>query len=360
MFYRIIIFLLVLSQVPLSGQENYRLRLLVWEGYAPKEEVTKFESYIYEKYKRTVTLEVSYADEVDEMFSAIENKSADIISPAHSYAKAEKYNFIQKGFVLPLNVDVISNFESLIPALKNADYLTHDWKLYAIPISHGPYGLIYNKDYFDVPPNSWNVLWDKQMKGKFSISSDQYEANIYITALAMGFSATDFTNLRKIKSPEFISKLRVLKENCGSFWKGVDTPNDFKDKKIGTSWGDSRHGLKKLGQDWFFAEPKEGVTGWVDSLYIGHSLKDKTFTKRVAEEWLNFCISKEFQKDVILRGIGNDPVNLDIIDSITENEIKKHHLDNPSYFKEKRILWPELSERNQNWYSHLWKNINDL
>ena len=147
---------------------------------------------------KKINIEVKYAEKISEMFEAIEKKEVDIISPAHSYAKSEKYQFIQKGIILPIEVKNIPNFNYLIPALKVADYTTHQWKLYAIPIAHGPYGLIYNKKYFDIPPDSWTILWDKKYGQKYSISIDQYEANIYITALSMGLFCSRLYKFKEI------------------------------------------------------------------------------------------------------------------------------------------------------------------
>lgn len=346
----------LLSLAPTFAEE-FVLKLLLWEGYAPEKQVHIFEKLMFKKHGKKIKVEVNNADSVKEMFDKIKNKQVDIISPAHCYAKSEKYQFVQKGFLLPYNLKNMPHFKDMIPALKSSEFVSHQWKVYAMPIAHGPYGLIYNTKYFDVAPNSWSILWDPRLKGKYSISEDQFEANIYITALAMGFDKKDFTNLKKIKTPLFKEKLNDLYHNAGGHWRGVDTVEDLKDKVIATSWGDSRHALKKIGQNWVFAEPKEGVTGWIDSLYLGHSLKDKPFMKLIAEEWVNYSISPEFQIDVMLRDIGNDPVNLSIINKITPKEIKAHHLDDPSYFLNNRINWPELSERNQNWFDHIWKKV---
>lgn len=73
-----IVLLLALFQTS-AFAERLELRLLVWEGYAPEAVVKKFEKEVREKYKKEVSLKVSYADEVDEMFDAIRDKKADII-----------------------------------------------------------------------------------------------------------------------------------------------------------------------------------------------------------------------------------------------------------------------------------------
>jgi len=102
------------------------------------------------------------------------------------------------------------------------------------------------------------------------------------------------------------------------------------------------------------ADPKEGTTGWVDGHAITYTLQDKPKHKRIAEEWINFTISDDFQLNAIIKGIGSAPVNISIKDKMSKQEIIDFHFDDPGYFSEKRILWPTLSTRQRNFIRSLW------
>ena len=331
-----------------------QLRILCWEGYAPVAFTTQFEVYIKQKYDIDVHLVVSNVSDPQEFFSQIRGKQVDLISPAHNIPRSERWRFIDAGLVLPIDLDNVPNYQHIIPALQYADYITEQDKVYGVPIVYGPYGLAYNTAYFEEAPDSWSVFWEPKYAGRYSISADYHEANIYITALASAFNPQQIFDFETLKqSPEVIERLEQLSKNASSFWVGVDKANELSGLALATAWGFSFPELRKKGQIWKFAQPKEGTTGWVDNWMIGYSLKDKPMMKRIAEEWINFSIGNEMQVNYV-RNIGQFPVNLSIAPELTEEEQKTYHLDEPDFFKNNLILWKVLPARYQNGFKLMW------
>lgn len=164
------------------------LKMLIWEGYAPPEQVKKFEAFIKKKYGKPVKLQISHkVSDVQDFYDAIRGRRTHIISPAHNIIKDMRFGYIRKKLIMPINPDNIPNYKNVLPTLQNAPYITDDKdKVYGVPLAHGPYGLAYNTAFFGQAPESWNVLWDPAYKGKYTISRDYYEANVYITALSEG------------------------------------------------------------------------------------------------------------------------------------------------------------------------------
>ncbi len=334
------------------GEET--LRLLVWEGYAPPEQVAQFEAFIKDKYKKTVKLKVDFISDPNDFFAAVRSKQADLISPTHNLFKDNRFNFIKKKLFLPVDLNNLPNYKNLIPALQKAEYATQGDAVYGVPFVHGPYGLAYNIKHLNAPI-TWDVFWDQKFSGKYSISSDYYECNIYITALALGMRGLQLHSAGAHASPEFKEKLKALVKNAHSLWKGVDKADDLAGLSLGAVWGFSLPELKKRGENWAVADPKEGTMGWVDNYAMGWSLKDKPFLKKVAEEWLNFIVSPEFQVQVVVRSLGSDPVNMTIKDKLTPEEVAKTHMDEPDYFQDNRILWPTLNNiRDRNHMKKIW------
>ncbi|WP_022667402.1 ABC transporter substrate-binding protein [Desulfospira joergensenii] len=183
-----------------------------------------------------------------------------------------------------------------------------------------------------------------------------YEANIYITALAMGYSVNELATAENLNNPKFKKKLRELAQNSSVMWEGIDTADILQNNSIAAVWGFSLPELAKRGQVWKIAEPKEGTMGWVDNFAIGWSLKNKPFLRKVAEEWLNFVISPDFQVEVTVRSLGSAPTNTHIQDRLTLEEIAMFHINDPDYFQNNRILWPTLKRtRDRNFMKHLWE-----
>lgn len=331
------------------------LRLLDWEGYAPPEQVKKFQALVKEEFEVDVTIKVTHVSAVDEFFKALKSKKADIIAPSHNLPKDPRYKLIQGKLTLPIDLNNVPNYKNIIPALQQAEYCTVNGKVYAIPMVYGPYGLAYNADKVTSAPDSWNILWEPKYAGQYTISKDYSEVNIFITALVMGIDRNKIGDFKAIQSSEFVAKLKKLMSNAKSMWVGVDGADDLQGLPLATAWGFSFPELKKRGENWKMASPKEGTTGWIDGWMLSHTLRNKPQLKRIAEEWLNFTLSPEFQVEVVVRGIGSAPVNLSIKDQLTPEEVKMYHVDDPDYFQKNLIPWPVLDNRSRTGFKLLTK-----
>jgi spermidine/putrescine transport system substrate-binding protein len=104
------------------------------------------------------------------------------------------------------------------------------------------------------------------------------------------------------------------------------------------------------------AEMKEGVTGWVDGYALTKNLAGKPKLKLIAEEWINFCISKKVQLEVVVKELGSSPVNISIANELTDEQLKLSHFEDLEYFKKQRILWPLLTRRQRNYFKNIWDN----
>jgi spermidine/putrescine-binding protein len=293
------------------------LRLLVWEGYTPEKYIADFEREIERRHGRRVKLAVSYAESPDDFFHSIRNQSVDLVTISHHTIKDERFHFIDKGLILPFEIKNIPDHRNIIPDLQKADFHFSNGKIYGIPVANGPYGLAYNTKSFQQAPQSWNVFWDPAFKNKYVIGAHEYIYNVNITALVMGYPRSQISSFDALNNIQFRKKLRQLAMNANSLWVGVDKPEDLMGMSIAASWGDSLSALKRRGEIWKMAVPKEGTIWWVDEYAMTLALKDKPFLKRVAEEWINRSLSPDFQIDHLIREVGIFPVITNIADNLT-------------------------------------------
>jgi spermidine/putrescine-binding protein len=345
-------FLILTCSISLAWSEE--LRILCWEGYATDQHTKKFKQYIKQKFQIDLEVSVTNVSDPQEFFDGIRGKEFDLISPAHNIPKSAHWTFIEQKLVLPINLRNVPNYQHIIPALKKADYITKDGLVYGVPIVYGHYGLAYNTEIIKQEPKSWDIFWDPKYAGQYAISADYHEANIYITALAMGYGKSDifeFSALRDNK--EFKQRLAMLASNAKSYWVGVDKEEDLKDLALATAWGFSFSELNKEGEKWKFASPKEGVTGWIDNWLIGYSLQNQPILKRIAEEWINYSIGPDMQVAYV-RDIRQFPVNLTIKKLLPEEDVEKFGLTNLNYFQENFIPWKILSIDDQYGFKSLW------
>jgi spermidine/putrescine-binding protein len=355
---KIIIVFAVLLCTPLSMAQNATplvLRILCWEGYAAPEYVAQFEAETRQKHAIELSIEVENVSDPADFFNKIRDKKVDIISPAHNIPKSERWPLIERGIVLPINLDNVPHYRDIIPELQHADYISVADQVYGVPIVYGPYGLMYNSAIIPEAPESWTVLWEAEYGGRYAISQDYFDANIYVTALSLGFDAQqifDYQLLRR--DPKVLLRLAQLVRHAQRFWVGVDSADDLQGLALATGWGFAIPELQKRGETWKMANPKEGTTGWVDNWMIGHSLKDRPVLKQIAEEWINFSLSPEIQAAYV-RNIAQHPVNFAAKKHLSASESLQFHLDDPSYFKNNLLLWKVLPIGDQNGFQMMWR-----
>jgi len=336
------------------ASDQHLLRLLVWEGYAPEEQRQEFKDFILAKYEVDLKLEVDYITTAEDGFEALRLQKADIVSPAHNRINDKRFRMIDLGLILPINLDHIPNYQDLNPSFKHLSHLVKNRKHYGLPFAWGPYGLVYNTKLFETPPSSWNTLWAAHFNNKLSIA-DYGEINIYITALALGYEINDIGNFEKLNNKLFRDKLGALVANAKSLWVGVDSADDLQNLTLASSWGFALPELKSRGELWSWAHPVEGVPGWIDNHVISHSLKDKPILKRIAEEWINYTISVEFQAKVLVEALGTHPVNQVTADLSTPEQKQAFYAESFDDAEASIMLMPELDRRTRNGMDILWK-----
>jgi spermidine/putrescine transport system substrate-binding protein len=329
------------------------LRLLVWEGYAPETQREKFRQFIFEKYTIDVILKVAYIKDAEDGFAALRLKKADIVSPAHNRINDKRFKMIDSGLLLPLNLDNLPNYQQLNPSFKQLTHLVKDSVHYGLPFAWGPYGLVYNTEVFDEAPQSWNVLWDPKYKGQYSVA-DYGEINIYLSALAMGYEKTALGDFDRLNNKAFKVKLAALLGNAKSLWIGVDTANDLLQNKLASSWGFSLPELKRRGEILKWAYPKEGVPGWIDNHVLSQELANKPKLKRIAEEWINFTISSEFQTSVLVEALSTNPVNMLTVETASKIQKQGFYAKSLNEPEALIVLMPELDRRTRNGIDNLW------
>lgn len=330
------------------------LRMIIWEGYFPEKHIKTFQSLVKKKYGIDIKFEIEFVLDAVDFFEALRAKKVDVISPTHNLLKDQRYKFIEKELLIPINLKNVPNYKNIMPGLKSLDYHTYKGKMYAMPYANGPYGLAYNTKLVRRAPTSWKVLLEKKNSKKYILVGDYSEVNVYIAALIAGVDKNKLASYKSVAIPKVQNILTTLKKNSAGFWEGVDKAADLKGKTYATSWGFSFSDLAKQGEIWKFAEPKEGSPWWVDNFSLSHTLKDKPELKKLAEELINYLISPEFQLDNVVNYLSAIPVNIKT--KLTKEQKAAFHMDdNAKTFKKRRIMWPTLDTRTRNGYAKMWE-----
>ena len=93
----------------------------------------------------------------------------DVMAPC-SYELRRWYD---AGLLAPINTDMLSNWDSLIPALKEVENSVQDGQRVFVPMDWGQTSVTFRTDlapeYVDIENHTWGILWDPKYTGRLSM-----------------------------------------------------------------------------------------------------------------------------------------------------------------------------------------------
>jgi spermidine/putrescine transport system substrate-binding protein len=325
------------------------LNILEWEGYISPF-AADFKAYAKSK-GMDVDLNIiqPYVSDPEQIFKEMRAKKADVTTPTNNYFKASDGKLFQ--VLQPIDHTKLANYTKILGSLRAATYDQNDGAKYSVPLLGGSYGLAFNADKTS-EPTSWAALWEPKYKGKYAVTSDQFEANIYTTMLVMGYPPESFYDIDKsnINKDQVQEKLNQLVANASSFWGGMADPAKMKELELVTTYWFGVAEANKNGQHWQLANPKEGQTVWLDTMAIGKHVSGEKL--KAAYLLLDFMVSEEIQKR-ILEMYGSIIVNADTAKLLSPELAKSARVGDESFFDEK-FFWRPLSARTRNLYKQMW------
>ncbi len=341
--------------ITVSPAFSEELRMLVWDGYAPENHIEAFRQSVKSRYGTDLKITVKYASEFMDYRNALVNSEVDIFTTSHNYPKDPRHDYIKGKLVIPVDVKNLTHFKDILPDLQKTSYLTERGQVYGVPFIYGPYGLAYNTNVIEEAPTTWNILWDPKYAGKYTIASTINVTNIYLTALATGLDKSKIYQYDAVSSPEILAKLKYLVKNAKSLYGAVETADDLQGLSLAACWGFAFSELRKRGEIWKMATPEEGSTAYIDCWMLSHTLRNKPKLKQIAEAWIDYTISPDFQVEQVVRTLNNFPVNFSITDRITPEETSIFHVDDPNYFQNNFIPWEILDRNTRKGFELIWK-----
>ncbi len=344
---------LVVMGIATSDVSAVSLNVLEWEGYISPF-AADFEKYAKEKgVDAKLNILKPYITNADQIFDAVRQKSADVVTPTHNYYKMSNGKLIK--VLMPIDTKQLSNYANITGSLKNASYDKEGEGKYSVPLLGGSYGLGYNTEKVKDAPASWAVLWDEANKGKFSITNDQFEANVYMAMLMSGYPAESFYDIDKIQFDEakVQEKLNALVANSASFWGGVPDAKDMASLNYVTDYWFGVALANQAGQKWKLANPKEGQTVWLDTMALSGHVKDDADKQKAAYLLLDFMISPAVQKKMY-EMYGSVMVNTETAKMLSPEAAKSSHIGDEAFFKEE-WFWKPLTDRTRNTYKKMWR-----
>ncbi len=281
------------------GAGEGQLNLIAWAGYAengsndPKVDwVTPFE-------KQTgCKVNVKIGNTSDAMVQLMRSGPYDGVSASGDAT----LRLIYAGDVAPVNTDLVPNYATISPFLKDRAWNSVNGQMYGIPHGWGANLLMYNTDVVKGAPDSWGAVFPgSDYKGRVTA----YDSPIYIADAALYLMKTkpelgirDPYSLTTDQLDAAMELLKAQKENIGEYWSDYTKQVQAFESGtsvIGTTWQVIANTIgadNKVQVNTVL--PKEGSTGWSDTWM----LSSKAAHPNCMYKWMDWITSPEVNAQV--------------------------------------------------------------
>jgi putative spermidine/putrescine transport system substrate-binding protein len=291
------------SAVPTSiGPGEGQLTMIAWEGYLDKSWVTPFE-------KQTgCTVKAKYAGSSDEMVSLMRSGGGGQYDMVSASGDAS-LRLIYGGDVAETNVNLVPVWKQFHAAFKSPLTNTVNGKHYGISLQFGPNILLYNTQK-ERSPTSWSVIYNPANKGKITIPDNPIQiadAALYLSYTKPSLRIRDPYELDAKQFAAAIALLKAQKPLIKKYWGLASDQIDlFKNggSTLGASWPYQYSQLRAAKAPVATVNPREGVTGWLDTWMLSSEAKHPNCAYR----WWNYVSSAKVQAQQAV-SYGETPVN---------------------------------------------------
>ena len=291
------------------GEPEGELNLVAWAGYVEDGSTDPKVDWVTDFEKETgCQVNVKVGNTSDEMVQLMRTGQYDAVS-ASGDASGRLY---EGGDVVPVNTDLIPNYEDVFPALKDQPWNTFDGVNYGVPHGRGSNLLMYDPNEVKPAPTSWDVVFDKA--SDYSGQVTAYDNPIYIADAALylrehnpELGITDPYELDQEQFDAAIELLKAQSEHVGEYWS--DYTKEIQafangDSSVGTTWQVIANLLNADGEPEEVVLPEEGATGWSDTWMLSADAANPN----CAYLWMDHIISPEANA-AVAEWFGEAPAN---------------------------------------------------
>jgi putative spermidine/putrescine transport system substrate-binding protein len=247
------------------GPGEGSLNVIAWEGYTQPQWVKPFTKATGCK------VNAKYAGSSDEMVTLMRSGGGSQYDMVSASGDAS-LRLIYGKDVRPVNVNLVPDWKNFVPQLKSPAHNTVDGQHYGVSLQWGPNTLIYNTKKVTPAPTSWSAIYSTKYKGKVTVPDNPIQiadAALYLSKTQASLGIKDPYELNQKQFDAAVNLLKTQRPLIKKYWALASDQIDlFKngDAVIGATWPYQTNTLiaaKAPDKDLI---PKEGATGWADTV----------------------------------------------------------------------------------------------
>ena len=253
------------------GEFEGAVSILAWPGYVEdgsNDPAVDWVSAFEEETGCEVTVKTFGTS--DEALNLMKTGEYDVVSASGDAS----LRLVAAGDVVPVNVDLLENYEGIFDFLKNQSWNSVDGVPYGVPHGYGANLLMYNTEVVTPAPTSWDVVFDGGSAYAGKVTA--YDSPIYIADAAVYLMAHNpelgIENPYALDADQLAAAVDLLKAqraNIGEYWSDyLKEIQAFEtgDSVVGTTWQVIQNSITTGNTA--VVLPEEGATGWSDTWMI--------------------------------------------------------------------------------------------
>lgn len=197
---------------------------------------------------------------------------------------------LERQQLRPIDTAGVTEWDKL--EFRDQPQVRQNGKVIMVPLSAGPYGIIYNKDEVPDGVDSYEQMFSDEFAGRMAVEGSSSVTALSVAAFALGFE--DPFNLDEEQLAEARDYLLENRDKIRSFPESdSDLVNLFKTGEVVVANG-GRGSAEEMSEEGIPVEwvaPKEGISSWVCGLGITSKAKNLP----AAYKLLNYYASPEAQ-----------------------------------------------------------------
>jgi spermidine/putrescine transport system substrate-binding protein len=195
------------------------------------------------------------------------------------------------GILEPIDTSRLSNWDDIIPNLKNVEGTSFDGKPYWVCQDWAQTSIIYREDLVDINEESWGLMWDERYAGRLAMVDSLIDGVMVAAIYGDAKDPFNMTDTEVATTQDLLRKQQPLLAYYSNSQADVEQALASGELVAAVGWNSSYGNLSAEGVPVKWAQPKEGAMTWTCGLCLQTGVEESKLDR--AYDFIDAMLSPE-------------------------------------------------------------------